>query len=105
MTRSIHLETPATRNVLGGRGAGEDGAIGAPAAIATAVTDALAPTGFKVNALPIRFPTSSGRAPHGALPAPRGTASAPPVTGLASQEMPGETVATGLHPTRGPSPT
>jgi hypothetical protein len=27
------------------------------------------------------------------------------VTGLASQEMPGETVATGLHPTRGPSPT
>lgn len=50
-----HLETPATGNVLGVRGAGEDGAIGAPAAVATAVTDALLPVGFKVNALPIRF--------------------------------------------------
>jgi aerobic carbon-monoxide dehydrogenase large subunit len=50
-----HLETPASGNVLGVRGAGEDGAIGAPAALATAVTDALMPTGYKVNALPIRF--------------------------------------------------
>ncbi len=50
-----HLETPATGNVLGVRGAGEDGAIGAPGAVATAVTDALLPTGFRVNALPIRF--------------------------------------------------
>jgi aerobic carbon-monoxide dehydrogenase large subunit len=50
-----HLETPATGNVLGVRGAGEDGAIGAPAAVATAVTDALQPVGFKVNELPIRF--------------------------------------------------
>ena len=50
-----HLETPATGNILGVRGAGEDGAIGAPAAIATALTDALLPVGFKVNTLPIRF--------------------------------------------------
>jgi carbon-monoxide dehydrogenase large subunit len=50
-----HLETPATGNILGVRGAGEDGAIGAPAAIATALTDALLPVGFKVDALPIRF--------------------------------------------------
>jgi aerobic carbon-monoxide dehydrogenase large subunit len=50
-----HLETPATGNVLGVRGAGEDGAIGAPAALATAITDALAPVGFKVSALPVRF--------------------------------------------------
>jgi aerobic carbon-monoxide dehydrogenase large subunit len=50
-----HLETPATGNVLGVRGAGEDGAIGAPGALATAVTDALLPVGFKVNELPIRF--------------------------------------------------
>jgi aerobic carbon-monoxide dehydrogenase large subunit len=51
----LHLETPATGNVLGVRGAGEDGAIGAPAAIATAITDALMPVGFKVNALPVNF--------------------------------------------------
>ena len=50
-----HLETPATGNILGVRGAGEDGTIGAPAAIATALTDALLPVGFKVDALPIRF--------------------------------------------------
>jgi carbon-monoxide dehydrogenase large subunit len=50
-----HLQTPATGNILGVRGAGEDGTIGAPAAIATALTDALLPVGFKVNALPIRF--------------------------------------------------
>jgi carbon-monoxide dehydrogenase large subunit len=50
-----HLETPATGNILGVRGAGEDGAIGAPAALATAITDALLPVGFRANALPIRF--------------------------------------------------
>jgi aerobic carbon-monoxide dehydrogenase large subunit len=50
-----HLETPATSNILGVRGAGEDGAIGAPAAVATAITDALLPVGFRANALPIRF--------------------------------------------------
>lgn len=50
-----HIETAATGNVLGVRGAGEDGAIGAPAAIATALTDAFRPIGFRVNALPVSF--------------------------------------------------
>jgi carbon-monoxide dehydrogenase large subunit len=50
-----HLETPSDANLMGVRGAGEDGAIGSPGAIATAVTDALLPVGFRVNSLPIRF--------------------------------------------------
>jgi carbon-monoxide dehydrogenase large subunit len=48
----IHLEVPA-ENLLGVRGVGEGGTLGPPAALANAVTDALAPLGVEVNELPI----------------------------------------------------
>ena len=48
----VHLETPAP--TLGGyRGMGEGGTIGAPAAVANAVADALAPLGVDVDDLPV----------------------------------------------------
>ena len=47
-----HLETEAP--TLGGfRGMGEGGTIGAPAALANAITDALAPLGVEVAELPV----------------------------------------------------
>ncbi|HUK57866.1 MAG TPA: xanthine dehydrogenase family protein molybdopterin-binding subunit [Stellaceae bacterium] len=48
-----HLETLSTRNPLGVKGLGEGGAIGAPAAIANAVEDALRPLGIVVRAVPL----------------------------------------------------
>jgi carbon-monoxide dehydrogenase large subunit len=49
-----HLETPAPSVPLGVKGMGEGGTIGAPAAIANAVADAVAPLGIAVTSLPIR---------------------------------------------------
>jgi carbon-monoxide dehydrogenase large subunit len=48
-----HLETPSPTALGGFRGMGEGGTIGAPAAIANAVADALAPLGIEVSELPI----------------------------------------------------
>jgi carbon-monoxide dehydrogenase large subunit len=48
-----HVETPSQTALGGFRGMGEGGTIGAPAAIANAVTDALAPLGIEINELPI----------------------------------------------------
>jgi aerobic carbon-monoxide dehydrogenase large subunit len=48
-----HIETPSPRNPLGVKGLGEGGAIGAPAAIANAVEDALRPLGIVVRGIPI----------------------------------------------------
>jgi carbon-monoxide dehydrogenase large subunit len=48
-----HLETPARSNPGGHRGMGEGGAIGAPAAVANAVRDALAPLGVRLPAMPL----------------------------------------------------
>lgn len=48
-----HLETPSPTALGGFRGMGEGGTIGAPAAIANAVADALSPLGIEVNELPI----------------------------------------------------
>ena len=45
----IHLETISSATVTGAKGLGEGGAIGAPAAIANAITDALAPFGREVT--------------------------------------------------------
>ena len=50
--RVEHLETPAENNVGGFRGIGEGGTIGAPAAIANAISDALAPLGVEIEELP-----------------------------------------------------
>jgi carbon-monoxide dehydrogenase large subunit len=48
-----HLETPSPLMPGGVKGMGEGGTIGAPAAIANAVADAVRPRGVKVTALPI----------------------------------------------------
>jgi CO/xanthine dehydrogenase Mo-binding subunit len=51
----IHHVTPSPHTVLGQKGSGESGYLGAPAAIASAVNDALSPLGIAVNSLPIKL--------------------------------------------------
>jgi CO/xanthine dehydrogenase Mo-binding subunit len=51
----IHHETPSPHTVLGQKGSGESGYLGAPAARASAVNDALAPLGLVVDSLPIKI--------------------------------------------------
>ncbi len=46
--------TPSPLTSLGQKGSGEGGYLGAPAAIASAVNDALSPLGIEINELPIR---------------------------------------------------
>ena len=48
-----HTESPTPLNPLGAKGAGEGGTIPAPAAIAAAVEDALAPFGILIDDVPI----------------------------------------------------
>lgn len=48
-----HLETPSAHSETGAKGMGEGGTIGAPAAIANAVADALAHLGVEIDELPI----------------------------------------------------
>ena len=48
-----HIETPTSATTLGARGVGEAGAVGAAAAIWTAVNDALSPLGVAVTRQPI----------------------------------------------------
>jgi carbon-monoxide dehydrogenase large subunit len=50
---TIHLETESPSTVGGFRGMGEGGTIGAPAAIANALADALAPFGIEIFELPM----------------------------------------------------
>jgi 2-furoyl-CoA dehydrogenase large subunit len=47
-------ETPSPHTVLGQKGSGESGYLGAPAAIANAINDALRPLGIATNTLPIK---------------------------------------------------
>jgi carbon-monoxide dehydrogenase large subunit len=49
----VHLETVSPTTLGGFRGMGEGGTIGAPAAIANAIADALAPLGIEINELPV----------------------------------------------------
>jgi 2-furoyl-CoA dehydrogenase large subunit len=51
----IHHVTPSPHTVFGQKGSGESGYLGAPAAVASAVNDALAPLGIVVNSLPIKI--------------------------------------------------
>jgi 2-furoyl-CoA dehydrogenase large subunit len=51
----VHHCTPSPFTVLGQKGSGESGYLGAPAAISGAVNDALAPLGISVAKLPIRI--------------------------------------------------
>ena len=48
----IHLETASAATLTGAKGLGEGGAIGAPAAIANAISDALSPFGADITELP-----------------------------------------------------
>ena len=49
----IHVETPPAVSVSGFKGMAEGGTIGATAAVANAVADALAPLGIEVHDLPL----------------------------------------------------
>jgi carbon-monoxide dehydrogenase large subunit len=49
----VHMDIKAPNTLGGFRGVGEGGTIGAPAAIANAVTDALSSFGCEVNELPV----------------------------------------------------
>ncbi len=51
--RIAHMETPSPYTEFGQKGIGESGAIGSPAAIASAVNDALRPLGAEIYELPI----------------------------------------------------
>jgi len=50
----VHHSTPSPHTVFGQKGSGESGYLGAPAAIASAVNDAIKPLGIVVNSLPIK---------------------------------------------------
>ena len=49
----VHLESASPTTLGGFRGMGEGGTIGAPAAIANALADALSPLGIEINELPV----------------------------------------------------
>jgi aerobic carbon-monoxide dehydrogenase large subunit len=51
--RVVHIESTSPTTLGGFRGMGEGGTIGAPAAVANAIADALAPFGIEVNELPL----------------------------------------------------
>ena len=51
--RLAHMQSPSPRNPLGVKGAGEGGVIPAPAAIAAAIEDALAPFGVVIDDVPV----------------------------------------------------
>jgi 2-furoyl-CoA dehydrogenase large subunit len=50
----IDHETPSPHTVLGQKGSGESGYLGAPAAIANAINDAIRGLGISINTLPIK---------------------------------------------------
>ena len=49
----VHLESASPTTLGGFRGMGEGGTIGAPAAVANAIADALSPLGIEINELPV----------------------------------------------------
>jgi len=49
----VHLETESPTTLGGFRGMGEGGTIGAPAAVANALADALSPLGIQIDELPV----------------------------------------------------
>jgi 2-furoyl-CoA dehydrogenase large subunit len=51
----IHHCTPSPNTVLGQKGSGESGYLGAPAGVANAINDAIRPLGISVNTLPIKI--------------------------------------------------
>jgi carbon-monoxide dehydrogenase large subunit len=64
--RILHMETPSPHTAFGVKGIGEGGAVGPPAAIVSAVNDALRPAGAAVYDLPLtprRILTALARGP------------------------------------------
>jgi carbon-monoxide dehydrogenase large subunit len=51
-----HMESPSPFNPLGVKGAAESGTIGAPAAIVSAIEDALREFGVRITHLPVTPP-------------------------------------------------
>jgi 2-furoyl-CoA dehydrogenase large subunit len=51
----VHHCTPSPFTVFGQKGSGESGYLGAPAAISSAINDAVAPIGISFSKLPIRI--------------------------------------------------
>jgi carbon-monoxide dehydrogenase large subunit len=51
--RILHMESPSPYTSFGAKGIGEGGAIGPPAALSSAVNDALRPLGVEMNQLPL----------------------------------------------------
>lgn len=51
----VHHCTPSPLTVMGQKGSGESGYLGAPAAVSSAINDALAPLGIVMSKLPIRI--------------------------------------------------
>jgi 2-furoyl-CoA dehydrogenase large subunit len=51
----VEHHTPSPHTAFGQKGSGEAGYLGAPACVASAVNDALAPLGLAIDALPIRI--------------------------------------------------
>ena len=49
----VHLERPSPTTLGGFKGVGEGGTIGAPAAVANAIADALQPLGIELSELPV----------------------------------------------------
>src|SRR2546422_1109861 len=49
----VHLERPSPTTLGGFKGVGEGGTIGAPAAVANAIADALKPFGIELSELPV----------------------------------------------------
>jgi 2-furoyl-CoA dehydrogenase large subunit len=55
----VHHCTPSPFTVLGQKGSGESGYLGSPAAISSAINDAVSPLGISFAKLPIRIATMS----------------------------------------------
>ncbi|MDC7784719.1 xanthine dehydrogenase family protein molybdopterin-binding subunit [Rhodoplanes sp. TEM] len=51
--RVLHMETPSPNTTFGAKGIGEGGAIGPPAALVSAVNDALRPLGVELQGVPL----------------------------------------------------
>jgi aerobic carbon-monoxide dehydrogenase large subunit len=71
--RVLHMETPSPHTEFGMKGIGEGGAVGPPAAIVSAVNDALRAVGAEVHDLPltperILEAVEAGAKSHGASP-------------------------------------
>ncbi len=71
MIEIVHMETPTPLNPLGLKGAAESGTIGAPAAIASAIEDALRPLSVRIRDLPVTPARLRALIAAGTSPSPR----------------------------------